>query len=246
MGWWELALYLASALLTAGCSLWLWLRRPQIGAKPFAQLLLCETGWSLGYTLELASPGLGDKLLWDDAQFVAWVLSLVFMVRFAWEYTGQAPARPRLFMTLFLAVPVLATVWVFSDPLHGLARGTAHIVEAPPFGALLYDFTGPEQLLVVQTYATLGYVGLCLVRFAVERHRVHRAEVAIVMFGLGLPTLVSTLGLLGFRPLGQRDMSPLCFGIAALPMPLALIQRRFLDLTPIRELIRRVLFRTPG
>ena len=186
---WQIGLYVLSALLTTTCALLVSRRAPQPGVMSFSYLLLSETVWSLGYIGELVSDGLKDKVLWDNVQFLTWVAMLVFMVRFVWDYTEHPPTHARLVMALYMVVPTLATAWVFTDPLHGLARGSAYIAPAPPFGALLYDFTVPEQLLLAQTYGTIAYVVVSLRSFLAQQHATYRRQVWLVIFGLVLPTL---------------------------------------------------------
>lgn len=231
---WALVPFVLSALLTALCAAFVLRRRAQPGATAFAWLLVAETLWSVGYTFELASPGLSEKIFWDDAQWVATVAIIPCMSCFAWAYRERFPRRLKLTLALMMVVPLATVAWVFTDPLHGLARKSAHLEPSPPFDVLLYDFSAIEWLVILQSYATLAYVIALLVRATRRQHRTHRLQIIVIIFGLVLPTVVSTAGIAGYvRVLGQRDMSPACFGVSALAITWALFQRRFFDLAPV-------------
>ena len=233
MGSWGVVPFALSALLTAFCALFVWQRRSQPGARAFAMTLAMETLWSTGYTFELASQSLEGKLFWDDVRLLAMVAMMPFTLLFLWDYEGKAPRRRGTVLAAYMVLPTLALLWVVSDPLHGEARASAHIESAPPFDALIYDFSTLELLFFLQCYATLVYVSVKLARVAARQHRAHGLQLALVVGGMLFPCAASTAGILGLRPFGQRDMAPACFGIAALMITWAMFRRRFFDLVPV-------------
>jgi signal transduction histidine kinase/ActR/RegA family two-component response regulator len=221
-----------SAGLTACCALVVRRRRAQPGAMAFAGLLLAETVYSAGYVGELAAGDLESKVFWDNLQLLAMIAILPGLLSFVWDYAERGPARRGLFWAWYMLCPLLTVLWVLGDPL-GSARASARIEHAPPFGTLLYDFTVLEWLLTGQVVATVGYAVAVLSRMVVGLHRALRSQVILIIFGVAAPTLASMLGLLGLRFLGQRDIAPAFFGLAALPITWALHRRRFLDLAPV-------------
>ena len=226
---WELLLFVGSVAYYSLCGL------PSAGhrhpaARSFAAFLGFETLWTLGYMAELASPSLGAKVFWDNVQFVPWMLIMPATLLFAWEYVQYRPRRRRLVLSLYMALPIVTTLWVLTDFIHGRARSSAHIEAAPPFGALVYDFTSLELVLFAQSYLSILYVVVVLLRSALRESGPLRWQALLVVLGLIVPTVGGTLSL--FLPLWtQRDTGPAWFGLAALPVTYALYRGRFLSYT---------------
>src|SRR5687767_605155 len=180
MGSWGLVPFAVSALLTAFGALFVWRRRDKPGASAFPGLLLMETVWSAAYTCELAAPSPAGKLLWDDVHLAATVGTMLLIFRFVGGYRGRAPRRAKLLQVLYMLLPCLSLLWVVSDPLHGLARGTAHIEQTPSFDVLLYDFSTLELLFFAQSYATLLYMVVVLSRLGAAQHRTHGLQLTLI------------------------------------------------------------------
>ena len=229
-----IAMYLASALLCAVSGMVLYRRRvASPGAGKFAPVLFLETWWCLAGTAELVSPSLGAKILWDDAQLIPALFVPIEMLLFARAYVDRAPvniARTRLSLS---ALPLVCAAFVFTDPLHGSARATARIVPSEPFDALMYEFSAIEWLAFAYTYVLLITVGVLLVKRIFSEHRVFRFQTGVTLFAMLLPSAMSLLMLFDVRVYGQRDFTPLVFGVSGALIATSLSRRRFLDLVPI-------------
>lgn len=236
---WALMPFVLSALLTGSCMVLLWKRHASPGARPLALLFGVETLWSLAYLGELSASSLDGKLFWDSVRLVAWLTMLFPLLLFTWDYCGLGPRRRAPWLLAYAIVPAVTVGWVLTDPFHGQARADAHLVHAPPFDSLLYGFTLPEQFAIVQTYATLLYASFALMHTATRQHQAHRMQAALILLCLWLPSAVELLTLSGYHFVGQRDIAPASFGLAAVPMTWALAQRRMLDIVPVA---RHVIF----
>jgi hypothetical protein len=232
-GWLLLLLAGSSATLTMVCAVFVWRLRPHPAARVFAYFMAAQTVACIGYTGELLARTLESKVLWDNMQFLAWVAYLPLLLWFTWEYAQIVPKALGRTLGLFTVIPALACGWVLTDPLHGRARASAHIVKSPPFDSLIYDFTFLELLFILQSYLVALYVLAIITRVALEHPRGVRAQAAMVGFGLALPLAANTLGMFRHDLLGQRDVAPICFGLAALPITWALHRGRFLNIVPI-------------
>ncbi|MFT3922165.1 MAG: histidine kinase N-terminal 7TM domain-containing protein [Myxococcales bacterium] len=232
-GWLLLLLASSSATLTLACAAFAWRLRPHPAARAFSLYMLTQSVCGMGYVAELLSDGVQAKLLWDNIQYVAWLGFSPTMLWFAWEYAQCVPPRLSRLLGYVMVIPVATVIWVLTDPLHGHARASAHVVPSPPFDMLIYDFGFLDLLFSVQMYLIALYVVVIVGRAAVEHPRGLRAQALLVMFGLALPMAGNLIGLLDPELFGQRDVSPICFGIGAVPITWALQRGRFLNLVPI-------------
>ncbi|HEY0467812.1 MAG TPA: histidine kinase N-terminal 7TM domain-containing protein, partial [Polyangiaceae bacterium] len=194
---------------------------------------MSQTVWALGYVAELLAPDVRSKVFWDDLQLPPPYLMALGMLFFAFEYSGRATRALRRWFWALIALPVMACLWVFSDPIHGLARASAHIEPDPPYGALLYDFSGVELLSFIEVYLVGGYAAYLILKDATEQRWLHRRQTLLVGGALVLNLLAGLPGLLGYRWLGQRDSAPFCFSISGLCVSWALTRYRLFDLVPI-------------
>lgn len=226
--------YLVSALLSAASALVLYRRRRGIaGASEFAAALALETFWTLAGIAELLSPSLASKLFWDDAQLIPALVVPVVLLAFALAYVGKSPRRPLRTFGAVLVLPFICTVFVFTDPLHGMARASAVVVSSSPFDLLLYDFSAVEYAAWAYTYVLLAVSSGLLIRRLTSEHPIFRFTTGLVLFALLFPTSMSVLMLFDVRVFGQRDFSPLVFGLSGLVISSALSRRRAFDLMPI-------------
>ncbi len=230
----QLVVPVLAAVVTGGCGAYIGLhKRLAPGARACCVMMLSQTWWSLGYVGELLAPDLRGKVFWDDVQlpppfFVA--LGLLF---FSYEYTGRSTRALWHWLWAFALLPAATCAWVFTDPLHGLARASAHIASDPPFGALLYDFSGVELLAFIEVYAVSMYASYRLLSHSAMQSEPHRRQAILVSGGVLLDLFASLPGLLGYRWFGQRDSAPLWFAISGVCLTWALTRHQLFDLVPI-------------
>jgi len=195
--------------------------------------MVSQTIWSLGYVAELLAPTVQGKVFWDDIQLPPPYVMALSLLLFAYEYSGRPTRALRRRLWTLGILPLAACLWVFSDPLHGLARASARIEPDPPYGALLYDFSAIELLSFVEVYLVAGYATYCVSKNAAKQAPVYRRQALLVSGGVILDLFASLPGILGYRWLGQRDSSPLWFAISGLCVSWALTRYRLFDLVPI-------------
>jgi PAS domain S-box-containing protein len=228
--WGALFLCALSLAATLAIAVWAWNRRAAAAAVPFAALALAEALWNAGHIGELASESLTAKLAWDSFETLPAVATGLFMLLFAARYTGRKlPAWLLVLAVVALGVPAAAIVAV---PFGGGLRASARL--EPPFGALLYDFSGWDVIYIVALFAVcLAAVGLVIGRFVKERPP-FRAQTAGVAVALACPLVFGFVWLLlDLRLQGERDVSDVAFGISALVIAWTLARGRLFDLAPI-------------
>ena len=228
----QLVVPVLAAVVSGGCAAYVGVQKAP-GARAYSLVMLSQCWWSLGYAEELLAPDLRGKIFWDDVQLPPSYLVVFALLVFVYQYTGSPTRSLRRWLTVLAVLPALACVWVFSDPFHGLARATAHIVPDPPFGALLYDFSTIEWLSFAEVYAIGLYASYRLLRNAAKLADLHRRQAILVSSGVLLGMAGALPGLLGYQPFGQRDSSPIWFAISGVCVTWALTRYQLFDLVPI-------------
>ena len=229
----ELLPCLASAALSAWVGVLCWRRRGRPGAGPYGVVALSQAACTLGFVLELVSPGLAGKLFWDNVQFLALVPVPPAMVAFALGHTGLPGALSARRRTL-LALPLAAfAALAFTDPLHGLVRSAPRLVPGEPFPLLLYDFT--PAMLAWSAYVLALCLGACalLTARSIRMHSLYRAQANLVLAGVLLPWVGGILTLTLLRDSPLRDLTPLTFGVSSLLVAWGLFRRRLFDVGPV-------------
>jgi len=239
----HLAPALASLALVAGLAVTVHARRHQApGAVGYAFLLWAQAAWLVGYVGELVAPDLARKQLWDDVTWIPCMVTGAAILHFAGSYSG----RRRLASVLALGYALAAspvTLWIVTERLHPGLRGSARVLDAPPFGALVYDFTTADfaasTLVVVAT--AIG-VAMVLVEARFQRGGQRAGGLALAAGAGGPMTFAYVAYFAGITWQGQRDVAPLSFGLFGLVSAWALLRGRAFDLVPVaRERVLEVL-----
>gem|GEM_PF-861567 len=224
---------LASAAVSAWVGVHCWRRRTRPGAGAYAVVALSQAASTLGFVLELLSPGLAGKVFWDDVQYLALAPLPAGMVVFALDYTGRPPARPGRTLGLLTLPSAAFAALAFSDRLHGLVRGAPRLVPGEPFASLIYDFT--PLTLAWAAYALALCLAACVLLTArwIRVHPLYRAQASLVQLGVLLPWAGGVLALTLLRDSPLRDLSPLTFGLANLLVAWGLFRTRLFDVVPV-------------
>jgi PAS domain S-box-containing protein len=196
--------------------------------------MLAELNWIVGYIFELASPTLNGKLFWDDFQFIGSLLTPLFLMFFAYEFTGQEKNLPYRTRVLLLAPVGIFLVLLYTNPLHGWIRTpTAHIVPGHPFDALLYDFTPAMWVSFIYMYITFLAAISLFIRNLRRQQRLFRTQTMIIVLGFTFPFIGSIPSIAGIIIFGQRDITPYTLGIGNLIYAWGLFRYGLFEITPI-------------
>jgi two-component system cell cycle sensor histidine kinase/response regulator CckA len=224
---------LASAAVSAWVGVHCWRRRARPGAGAYAVVALSQAACTLGFILELLSPGLAGKIFWDDVQYLALAPLPAGMVVFALDYTGRRPAHPARTLGLLTLPAAAFAALAFSDRLHGLVRSVPRLVPGEPFASLVYDFT--PLTLAFSAYVLALCLAACVLLTArwIRVHPLYRAQASLVQLGVLLPWVGGVLALTLLRDSPLRDLSPLTFGLANLLVAWGLFRTRLFDVVPV-------------
>jgi PAS domain S-box-containing protein len=227
--------YLLSLALSLGIFIYTWQHRFVRGARVYSWFVGGQCLTILGFILELISPNLETKLLWDKFQWLtdSFLVILPFLI-FSVQFSEYELRHPRLTWGTWLGLPILFMLVLLTDNFHHLLYQNPHLSLDFPFPELQYDFT-----IIVYGY-TLFYVyganfyGVSLlIRRALQPYNVHRFQYWTIAIGFLIPVTLSILTLLNFHIVPQRDIAPISFALGNLVVAWGLFRYRLFNLVPI-------------
>ncbi|MCU0464072.1 MAG: ATP-binding protein [Anaerolineae bacterium] len=226
---------LTLSVAVAGLS---WRQRRFAGAGTFAALAVGQAVWTLGYMIELLAPTLETKIFWDTTQYFGTFSIPVAMVIFVQEYgRTNLPNASRWWVALF-APALLYITLIYLDPYSELARINPVLVPASadsPFSALQYDYPMALYAIVLYSYLLILAAMYGLARRIVQSRGVFRTQMVGVGVGLLIPifTALITITQTEASIFGQRDLSPLTFGVSSSIVLAVMLRYRLFDLVPV-------------
>lgn len=225
-------IYIAAAIPYAGLGLYAWRRRPAIAVTPFAWAMLGMSIWTFAYGLEIFFPQLPIKLFFIKIEYLGIISAPVFMLFFAFDYSGNKhflTARTRL---LIWVIPFLAYFAVLTNESHHLMWEMESIefdhglsLFAPSYGPLFWI-----QALV--SYGMLATACILLVIELIQRPGIYRGQISLVILSITAPLIGSIVYVTGTGPIQNLDLAPLFFLPTSLGLFWAIFKYRLLDVLP--------------
>lgn len=205
------------------------------GARTYSWFVAGQTLTIFGFILELISPNLQTKILWDKFQwltdsFLVFIPFLVFSIQFS-EYKLR---HPRLTWAYWVGIPVLFSSLLLTDKIHHLLYPNPHLSLDFPFPELQYDFTFVVYLYAFLYIYSANFYGLFLLfRRAIQPFNTHRLQYWVVIAGFSIPLVFSFFALAGFKIAPQRDLSPISLAIGNMVVAWGLFRYGLFNVVPI-------------
>jgi PAS domain S-box-containing protein len=227
--------YLLSLSLSLGIFLYTWRHRDVRGAKVYSWFVAGQTLTILGFILEMVSPNLQIKILWDKFQWLTIsFLAIVPFLRFSIQFSEYEPRSPRLTWGFWLALPSLFTAFLLTDNIHHLIYRNPHLSADYPFPELHYDFTSITYLYAILYIYCVNLYGISLlIRRAFQPHNLYRSQYLIIAVGFLIPLVLSVFALLDIWIAPQRDASPFSLALGNLIVAWGLFRSGLFDIVPI-------------
>ena len=227
--------YLLSLSLSLAIFIYTWGHRHVRGAGMYAWFVLGQTLTILGFILELVSPNLQTKILWDKFQWLSIsFLTIVPFLIFSIQFSEQKLKSPRLTWAVWLTFPSIFAALLLTDGVHHLLYPNPQLSSDYPFPELQYDLT-----IAIYAYTLIYVYGVNLYGIAllggraIQPHNVHRSQFLIIAAGFSIPLFLSVFSLAGVRIAPQRDVSPFSLAAGNLIVAWGLFRHGLFDIVPI-------------
>jgi len=222
--------FAVSAAISAVAAVTAFSRRKRVAAAlAFASIPLSHAVWTALNVGELLAPSIEGKMFFDGLQWWPGIGVAVGSLWFATAYVGQQPRRAAWWVLLLIPMPalivqVVAPRWVHPD---------AHLRYDLPLVTLDYRLSWVDWALTTYGFLPIAAASALLVRRVAREHVAQLRQMLFVFVGLALPPVAAMVALaFRVRVLGQRDPTPLVFGVADLIVAYGLFRTRLFDLAP--------------
>ena len=223
--------FAVSAVVSAVAAITAFSRRTRVAAAlAFASIPLSHALWTALNVAELVAPSIESKMVFDGLQWWPGIGVAVGSLWFATAYAGEPPRRVSWWLLLLIPMPaliveVVAPRWVHPD---------AHLRYDLPLVTLDYRLSWLDWALTTYGFLPIAAASALLVRRVVREHAAQLRQMLFVFVGLVLPPMAAMVALsFRVRVLGQRDPTPLVFGVADLIVAYGLFRTRLFDLAPL-------------
>jgi PAS domain S-box-containing protein len=224
---------LISLFISLSVSLFAWRRRNVVGATPYVWITLAQASWTLGNIFELLSPELDAKVFWDNIQFIGFFVIPLAFLGFALEYTGRILPYPKFVWAMLFIVVLIFLLIVFTDNSHQLLRPDARLVPGDPFSTLDYTLTDTFRVMVFFNYGLIMSAVFVLLREFIKPAQFHRSQIGMILIGVLIPLIGSSLTGWELLPHFQRDSAPIAFALSNLILVWGIFHYRILNIVPV-------------
>lgn len=226
-------LMMGAAAICLALSLYVWKRSRDAIASSLPPLLTAAAVWSFFYGLELALPGIALMRVALTLQYVGIATIAVLWFIFAARYSGRGEGLTGSRVGLLFIVPAITVALVATNSLHHLYYTSVQpgMVEGKSF---LIVETGPFYWVhVLYSYVLLVAGALLMLRAALGSSGIHRVRAGLFLGGVLLPFVVNVCYVLGLRPYGFLDLTPVAFVITGIAFTLGALTFDLFAITPI-------------
>ena len=229
-------LYLLVAIPYAWLGLLAWHRRGVMAAASFAWMMFGMSLWSFTYSLELFFPSISAKIFFTQIEYIGIVISPVFMLFFAFDYTGNSHVLTPRARTLIWFIPILTLFLVWTNPTHHLMWDGETLIQDSGMVLLSIHNKPFFWIHALYSYFLLLVAGVMLIMEFISRPGIYRAQISLVILSILSPMIGSMVFVAGIGPIKNLDLTTLFFLPAAIGLFWAIVYYRLLDILPTEHL----------
>ncbi len=226
-------LMIFSALTSLALSLSAFKRRYNPAMLNLSLLLAAVTVWALGYSLEIAATSLQQMMIATTFAYVGIATVPVLWLTFVARYSGKDGWLTPFNSALLFAIPLCSIILVATNDLHflfysavepGISGNLSFLkTEAGPFWWVHVAYS---YLIIITGIVFLGQIYS-------KVPRANRFPVGMFISSALLPYAASIAYILGFKPFGFLDITPIAFIFMALIVIYGSSYRRAMDVSPL-------------
>lgn len=225
--------YLLSLSLSIAIFAYSWRHRQVRGVSEYALYMGAVTLTIFGFIIELISPNLYSKILWDQFQWITQTAYLAAYLRFSLSYAQVRLLHPRRTWWIWFVIPFVFMILMITDGFHHLIYPNPHLSTDYPFPELRYDHTTIIYIYGVYLYVTTLYGFYLLLRRAFQQRGVYRQQYITIAVGFLIPVILSIFAFTDIKISPQRDNSPFALILGSTIVAWGLFRYKVFNLAPI-------------
>ena len=224
---------LAASVISLTLAVASWRIRTTISIWSFTILMLAVSLWSAMHIFELAAATLEAKVFWANMQLFCIVTTPPALLGFVIRYTRRDYLiRPPL-VAAVVGPPILITVLVWTNGIHGWMFTHAEIVKLAPFELLYRHFGFGFWVHTGYCYTIMLLATILLVRSMVNAPGRYKGQMISLLAGIFIPWIGNVMYVFAIRPFSDFDMTPVVFTVSGLAFSWGVFRYRLLDIVPI-------------
>lgn len=225
-------LMIVSSILALLLSFHAWRRRYNNAFLPMSLLMASVAVWSFCYGLQLVSTNLTQMNRLTMIYYIGIAAIPVFWLMFAARYTGNDGWLTPLRTKLLFIVPLLSVIMIVTNDHHHLFLISTELSFSQG-NAFVQSQLGPFWWLhSIYSYFALLLGSIMLVGMFFKVLGSDRLPIVIFLAGWIFPISANVLYIIGLRPLGFIDLTPMALVFTSIIFSIGIIVTKLFDITP--------------
>ncbi len=230
-----LSAVVVSCLVTAILLVNIWNNRHAPGAIPFSVMMLLNTGWLLGSTIQWNSGTTETLFLFFRISFTFVPLVPLAFFLFALQFTqkNHATSPKTILFTGFF--PVLTQIMVWTNQFHQLVWADFDLIKFGSLTAIRPSFNPWFWLHSAYSYILILISLALLINHLFQATSLSRRQTGLIIVSLLFPLTLNMAFLFNITPGFAFDLTPLTFALISPVVVFGIMRLHIFDLIPIQR-----------
>ena len=228
-----LVLLLTAAPISVGIGWYAWRNRSLPGVPPFLIAVPLGGLWALAGAVELVAPGLDNKLIWANIQYLAICFLCVAWLAVALDYAGHrawlTPAR----ILALCVIPLITTVLVWTNDYHHLMRATVWLDTSGSYDVVGRTWGAWFWVHSAYSYTLLAAAIGVLISVSLTAPSLYRRQPIALVAGSLIPIVFHIVFMVSPEIAPAWDYTPVGFTIGGIVIAWGLFRIPLFNLVPI-------------
>ena len=222
------------ALISGSLTVYAFTRRPLVGSRVFAFLMLALCVWSVFYGVELSCLQLQGMLTSVALEYLGIATVPVLFLILTLLYTGREKWVTARNVILLFVIPSITIVMVATNQLHHFYYSTASVDTTGPFPMI--ELTRGPWFWVHSIYSYIALLAATFLLIAKmgKPGTMFRKQVIAMLAGVAVPWTVNILYVgFGLMPLGHLDLTPFAFAVTGVVIAWSIFSHGLFNIVPM-------------
>jgi len=222
------------ALISGILAVYAFIRRPVVGSRVFAFLMLAICVWSVFYGLELSCLTLEGMLICTVIEYLGIATVPVLLLILTMLYMGLGKWVTTRSIILLFVIPFITILMVVTNQLHHFYYSTVGVDTLGPFPMMALTRGPWFWVHSIYSYGALLAATFILIKSLGRPEAVFRKQVIAMLIGLFVPWTVSILYVVfGIKPFGHLDLTPFAFAVTGVVVAWSMFSHGLFDIVPM-------------
>lgn len=225
--------FLLCGMVMLGLAVVIWSRRPAPGVVPLTIFLTAGAIIPITAAFEPAFADLSNKILWLKISGLGIESAGVAWLAFSLDYTGSSWwKRPRNLILISLE-PVITLILGWTNEFHGWMWSDLYLTNGATRATLICEY-GPWFFIDAIYQYSLFLAGIViLARFGIQKSRIYRKQVIILLAGTIIPIFGNILSVLGINLIYGFKLTPIALVFSSIIFSITILQFHLMDVVPV-------------